>query len=592
MNASISFSDLIKNQFDQSKDQEQLSEKMHPSSSDEDFVLNTKHELIKHLASPIAKRRADIVGASLGNKICPVLTVDAQWAILALPDYRKSHYIDTVIEKCVESGANKNEIRVITVSPYLLLAISQSDGYDVIEVLPDDDASGHFATFTDIIRYGVINSASDVHLNVENEQPHSQINFTIEGQYTAPPQWRMETPRLEELINVAWQKGTGGGSAVFSQNTEAQCRLVLRINGERIMCRWASLAADRGVSVTLRLLKLDQTVNRRSLESQGFLPSQIAMFARAQNAEGGSIVIAGVVNSGKSTALAELLSMIPDTRKVLTLEDPVEYLVPRALHNTIVRTLDGTDHNAFTSKLKTFKRSAANDILIGEIRDTQTGDAFVDITGSGTNLYCTLHAKSNVQIPERLASKAIGIPEDFLASPGILNLLVYMALIPVLCEDCSKPLSSLATTGGYDRRGIYRDTAYWSEYIKRIELLFKIDSSRLRIKCDEGCKSCRHDDLPQLNGYKGRTAVASMLEPQIDRDMLRYIRQKDTLGLQEYCETLSKTATDDPDMTNKSIIDCAMYKAAHGELDPRDIEQKTMSFDTLERIMVKRKNRP
>lgn len=583
MNTSVSFGSLARN------DSESVSlsnvEEIH--IDDSNVVLNSRHDLVKYLGSPITRRREDIVGDTLSNKIIPIQTSAGEWFILALPDYAKSMFVGTVKEKCKQAGSHNSELRVVSISHNLMLSITQQDAYDVLEATADD-TSGHFATFTEIIRYGVQHSASDVHLNVENDGTQSQVKFTIEGQYTAPEQWRMETARLIEVINIAWQKGTGGGSSVFTEKTEAQCRLVLRIDGEMIMCRWASLAADRGVSVTLRLLKLDLLIQRRSLESQGFLPSQIAMFFRAQMAEGGAIIIAGVVNSGKSTALAEILSLIPDHRKIVTLEDPVEYLIPNALQNTVVRSLDGRDDEAFTSKLKTFKRSAANDILIGEIRDTQTGDAFVDITGSGTNLYCTTHAKSNFQIPERLASKAIGIPVDFLASPGILNLLVYMALVPVLCQKCALPLSTLKKSGGVDRRGVYHDEIYWGEYIDRIERVFNIDTSSIRIKCDEGCDACRHADLKKLNGYLGRTAVASLLEPQVDRQMLRYIRENDTLGFQEYCESLERTAVDDPDMTNKSMIECAMYKALQGILDPRDIEQKTMAFHTYERILNKR----
>lgn len=585
MNTSVSFSSLARDEAESIS----LSDIDEAQVDDLSVVLNSRYDLVKYLGSPIANRRDDIVGDGLSNKIVPVQTSAGEWFILALPDYAQSMFVQAVKDKCKQAGSHKSELRVVSISHNLMLSITQQDGYDVLEATADDDTSGHFATFTDIIRYGVKNSASDVHLNVEDTDTQSQVKFTIEGLYTAPEQWRMETARLVEVINIAWQKGTGGGSSVFTEKTEAQCRLVLRIDGEMIMCRWASLAADRGVSVTLRLMKLDLLIHRRSLESQGFLPSQIAMFLRAQTAEGGAIIIAGVVNSGKSTALAEILSMIPDHRKIVTLEDPVEYLIPNALQNTVVRSLDGRDDEAFTSKLKTFKRSAANDILIGEIRDTQTGDAFVDITGSGTNLYCTTHAKSNFQIPERLASKAIGIPVDFLASPGILNLLVYMALVPVLCQNCALPLSSLRESGGVDRRGVYHDAIYWGEYIDRIERVFKIDSSSIRIKCDEGCDVCRHSDLKKLNGYHGRTAVASLLEPQVDRQMLRYIRENDTLGFQEYCESLEKTAIDDPDMTNKSMIDCAMYKALQGTLDPRDIEQKTMAFHTYERILGKRK---
>lgn len=583
MNTSVSLSSLARHDAESVNTADIVTTTINDST----VVLNSRNELVQYLGSSIAKKRDEIAGDNLSNKIVPIQTLSGEWVILALPDYSNSDFIKPIKEKCKQAGAPR-EIRVVVASPYLMLSLSQQDGNDILEVSTDDDPSGHFATFTDIIRYGIENNASDVHLNVEERETESRIKFTIEGQYTAPPQWRMDTARLVEVINIAWQKGTGGGSSVFTEKTEAQCRLVLRIGKEKIMCRWASLAADRGVSVTLRLLKLDLMVQRRSLESQGFLPSQIEQFLRAQTAEGGAIVIAGVVNSGKSTALAENLSMIPDHRKIVTLEDPVEYLIPGALQNTVVRSLDGRDDEAFTSKLKTFKRSAPNDILIGEIRDTQTGDAFVDITGSGTNLYCTTHAKSNFQIPERLASKAIGIPVDFLASPGILNLLVYMALMPVLCQNCALPLATLRNGRSKDRRGIEHDEVYWGEYIDRIERLFNVDSSTIRIKCDEGCDVCRHSDLKQLNGYQGRTAVASMLEPQVDRQMLRFIRDNDTLGFQEYCESLEKTAITDSDMTNKSMIECAMFKALLGLLDPRDVEQKTMAFQTYERILQKK----
>jgi type II secretory ATPase GspE/PulE/Tfp pilus assembly ATPase PilB-like protein len=556
------------------------------AADDRKAVISSKNELQDYLGSPIEKVWHELV-ENVVNKVCPVQLADKSWAILSIQGYQTSDIVDAVVELCVKAGAKVDEIRLVTVTQTVILAINSHKDDDVVEWTSDDDASGHLSAFTEIIRYGVERSASDVHLNVEEGELYSQICYTIEGQFTAPPSWKIETSRLLELINVAWQKSKGGGAAVFSKNTEQQCNLIIHVENERIMCRWASLAADRGVSVALRILKMDQRVKRRSLESQGFLPSQIAMFVRAQNAEGGAIVIAGVVNSGKSTTLAELLSMIPPSRKVLTLEDPVEYLIPRAFQSTVVRSLDGDDDQAFTSKLKTFKRSAGNDILLGEIRDTQTGSAFVDITGSGTNLYCTLHAKSVVQIPERLASEAIAIPYDFLASPGILNLLVYQALVPVLCPHCRLPISKLAHEGGYDRRGYYHDAAYWQDYIKRLVRLFDLDPSSLRVKNDVGCENCQSDDLPQLNGYISRTVVASMLEPQVDRGILRFIRNKDTLSLQEYAERLPRSHVSDPDMTNKSIMESALYKALRGELDPRDIEQKTMDFDTYERIRKK-----
>src|SRR5690606_12432302 len=119
-------------------------------------------------------------------------------------------------------------------------------------------------------------------------------------------------------------------------------------------------------SVCLRILRLDAQLHADGLESLGYLPGQIDAMDRARLSEGGAIVLAGAVGSGKSTTIAAMLRSIPAHRKVVTLEDPVEYLIPNALQSTIGRDLDAPDGTAFDSKLKTLKRSAMNDLMIGE----------------------------------------------------------------------------------------------------------------------------------------------------------------------------------------------------------------------------------
>src|SRR3546814_826338 len=98
---------------------------------------------------------------------------------------------------------------------------------------------------------------------------------------------------------------------------------------------------------------------------------------------------------------------------------------------------------AYTAKLMTLKRSAMTDVLLGEIRDRETGRAFMDLAGSGINLYTTVHAPCAALVGERLASDFIGVSRDFLATPGILKLIVHQALLPKLCAHCALPASSL-----------------------------------------------------------------------------------------------------------------------------------------------------
>src|SRR5690606_6470327 len=160
--------------------------------------------------------------------------------------------------------------------------------------------------------------------------------------------------------------------------------------------------------------------------------------------QGGAIVFSGAVGSGKSTSLAALIARVPSDRKVITLEDPVEYLIPNAVQNSVARELHETAHDDYGSKLRTLKRCAMNDVLLGEVRDLESGRAFLDLVGSGVNVYTTTHAASAALVGDRLASAFIGVRRGVLAAPGVLKLVVDQALRPGLCAECCVGLGEAA----------------------------------------------------------------------------------------------------------------------------------------------------
>ncbi|MBA1250238.1 type IV B pilus protein [Pseudomonas luteola] len=552
-------------------------------------VLTSNADIGK-LPARIAQFRMDIAGQDHASKFCPIVMDNGDWAILVTPEYLHSDILFKVISKCKSQNGGK-DLKVYQITSTLLLTLREGRSDTTKGRVTTESRSAYKAAFLEILSWGVRNKASDVHMNVSNGNQLSQIYFTVDGNYIAPPRWRIPTDRLQEILNVAWQDTKGGASPVFNGESEQQCRVNVTVDGKAIMGRWASMATDKGPSVCLRLLNLEESVVTLTLEEQGFLPSHVAMLTRALTSEGGALISAGVVGSGKSTTIATTLGMRPSTRKLITMEDPVEYLIPQALQNTISRSLEGGDENAFSAKLKTIKRSAPNDLLIGEIRDPETGLAFMDMAGTGTKVYTTVHAKSHFQIPERLASSAIGIPNSFLASPGILNLLIYQALIPVICPHCAISINEFKREGGADSRGVAQKPKYWEQYYSRIERLYNFSADLLRIRNLEGCEHCRRSEVPELNGYIGRTVVAEMLEPNTDREVLRCIMAGDTLRLQEHLESLERSSIDNADMTNKSIMECALYKATKGLFDPRDIEIRTRSFETDELIKNQYKRR-
>jgi len=525
--------------------------------------------------------------ASLAARLCPVALEDGSTAIFALAEDAAGDLVAELERMLVARGHRLADPGVYILPAPMLLAVArgQLTAHALRRrrtVLADPQKTGLATAFHDLVAWGVRHDASDLHLNIRTRQPESEVRYTIGGRYLTPERFRrMPTSTLLEIAAVAWMDVRGGNGAVFDPLVEQQGRIWQQVDGRAIMLRWASLATDAGPSVCLRILRLDEPVRASDLESLGYLPGQVQAMERACLSEGGAVVLAGVVGSGKSTTIAAMMHAIPEWRKVITLEDPVEYLIPNALQNTVGRSLSEAEGAPFDSKLRTLKRSAMNDLLIGEIRDAETGRAFMDLAGSGISLYTTVHAGSALAIGERLASDFIGVPRDFLAAPGILKLLVYQALLPRLCPECAMPVDALFR-GADDARGMPRPGAWWRAWVGRIQSLYDLDPRALRVRNPQGCPACAAPHLPQLNGTRGRTVAAEILEPGRDEAFLDGLRQGDPLGLRK-CHAARRTAAyDEPDMEGKSAMECAIYKMSRGEIDPREVEPRFKAYATVE----------
>ena len=347
------------------------------------------------------------------------------------------------------------------------------------------------------------------------------------------------------------------------------------------MIRWASLATDVGPSVCLRLLPLESGASSPTFSELGYLPSQIEALETARLSQGGAIILAGTVGSGKSTTIASLLRSIPSHRKVITLEDPVEYAIPNALQNTVARSVHDVGLTAFDRKLKAIKRSAMSDLLIGEIRDQAAGRAFVDLAATGVSLYTTVHAGSALLIPERLCSSFIGIPRDFLTAPGVLKLLVYQVLLREVCPHCALSFEQFLCTSVLScARNMNRSVSWWRTWASDVERTFCIPSTMLRFCNAVGCDYCQ-SDIPTDAGTKGRTVVAEMLSAAQDAEIFSLLGRGDQGALHRRLLTRTKTSCTDAEMQGKSALECALYKMSIGQIDPREIETYFGLFQTM-----------
>lgn len=524
----------------------------------------------------ILSKELDVLG--LTARMCPVLFADGSTGVFVLSQYFHDDQTAGLLSLLKERGYRIHANSLHVLSPALLIAVTKSVTATVRAATTTVESpvrGGALAlAMNAILVWALKHRASDIHFNVRSRDSESTVMFTIDGRYVCPDRYaRLPTATMIAMLAVTWMDVEGGNGAVFDPTVEQQGRVTRELNGQKLILRWASLCTDQGPSVCLRLLILDSAALTPELPDLGYVDSQIAALRRASLQQGGAIVLAGTVGSGKSTTLATLMREIPKYRKVITLEDPAEYLIPNALQNTVSRSMDEDTVNIFDNKLKAFKRSAMNDLLIGEIRDAAGGRAFSDLAGSGVSLYSTVHAGSALLIPERLASSFIGVPRDLLATPGILKLLVFQCLLPLICRGCAKNYEQVMTAGPWRcAMGIVRPESWQHAWIAALEAQTGITREQMKFRDERGCSRCMAG-LSDLRGTSGRTVAAEYIEPTEEPDFLDCLKRNDGLAMHRWFEQRTRKSLLDPDMQGKSARHCALYKVSQGLVDPREIER-------------------
>ncbi|MGZ8137763.1 ATPase, T2SS/T4P/T4SS family [Bordetella bronchiseptica] len=507
---------------------------------------------------------------ALAGRLCPVLLEGSYAALFALADYVHGDQADELERLMRKRGYRlAAPARYVLPSPLLLAVAREAAGAPGLHAAdhPAQRRTALQALFFDMVRWGVRHGASDLHLHADRRAATAQVRYTVGGAYVAAPCFDgLSHACLLEILAVAWMDVRAGNGAVFDPRAEQQGRIALQVDEVPVVLRWASLATDHGPSVCLRILRQDPPQGGASLAELGYLPAQVATLERACQRAGGAVVLAGTVGAGKSTTIATMLRGLPAERKLVTLEDPAEYAIANALQNSVSRSLEGEAGAPFDAKLLTIKRSAMHDLYLGEVRDRQTGRVFTDLAGSGVSLYTTTHAGSALLIPERLASDFIGVSRDFLATPGVLKLLVYQTLLPRLCPACALPLAVLW------RRGAGRSHAQrlawrcWAARLRRAGVAL----AQARVRNPAGCAACAGAGLPALRGYAGRTVVAELLEPETDAVLLDLIRRRDNPALRRL---LGRRARRQPPDAPLRAVDCAWRKVEAGVVDPRLVER-------------------
>jgi type IV pilus assembly protein PilB len=265
--------------------------------------------------------------------------------------------------------------------------------------------------------------ASDIHL--EPLSKTFRVRYRIDGvlhEVKSPPK-RLQASVISRLKIQS-------NMSIAEKRIPQDGRIQAQIGGKLIDLRVSCLPTNHGESIVMRIL--DKEGLRLGLPELGFFTDDQQTFERLIGLPDGIILVTGPTGSGKTTTLYSCLNFInrPD-RKIITVEDPVEYLLA-GINQVQVNEIVGLN---FSAALRSILRQAPNVIMIGEIRDLETASIAINASLTGHLVFSTLHTNDAPGAVTRLID--IGVKPFLVASST--RALMAQRLVRKVCKKCSAP---------------------------------------------------------------------------------------------------------------------------------------------------------
>jgi general secretion pathway protein E/type IV pilus assembly protein PilB len=265
--------------------------------------------------------------------------------------------------------------------------------------------------------------ASDIHL--EPLAKSFRIRYRIDGMLREqkPPPKRLQPSIIARLKLQA-------GMSIAEHRIPQDGRINMQIGGKSIDLRVSCVPTNHGESIVMRIL--DKEGLKLGLAELGFFTDDQQTFERLIGMPDGIILVTGPTGSGKTTTLYACLNYInrPD-RKIITVEDPVEYILA-GINQVQVNELIGM---TFSAALRSMLRQAPNIIMLGEIRDLETASIAINASLTGHLVFSTLHTNDAPSAVTRLID--IGVKPFLVASST--RALMAQRLVRKVCKRCGAP---------------------------------------------------------------------------------------------------------------------------------------------------------
>ena len=326
---------------------------------------------------------------------------------------------------------------------------------------------------SNLMAQAVEQRASDIHL--EPEERIFAVRFRIDGVLHT----RLQLPR-DRFDAVASRLKLISGMDIAERRLPQDGRLSTRVGGQEMDIRVSALPGVHGESIVMRLLPKER--KELGLEKLGFESDHLAMMKEWTAEANGIVLVTGPTGSGKSTTLYASLAAANDgLKKIITVEDPVEFQLPAITQIQAHPDIGLT----FANALRSILRQDPDVIMIGEIRDLETAEIAVQAALTGHLVLSTLHTNDAISAFTRLID--MGVEPFLVATP--IRAVQAQRLVRRLCSHCARPHSVPAN--------IEAEAAVFAQKV--------LPGMAPRWMEAVGCTQCMN------TGYRGRLGIYEMV---------------------------------------------------------------------------------
>ena len=353
------------------------------------------------------------------------------------------------------------------------------DSIEADQTLDDDDApiiklvSG---IIIDAYRFG----ASDIHM--EPMEKYYRVRYRIDGvlrQMDSPPKFLQ--PNLTSRLKIMARLD------ITEKRIPQDGRIKMSVGEKDIDLRVSSIPTTHGESIVMRIL--DKSSIQLDVPKLGFYADDMVLINRILAMPDGIFLVTGPTGSGKTTSLYAFLNTINTvSRKIITVEDPVEYQLPGINQVQVDRYVNMT----FAAALRAILRQAPNIVMIGEIRDVETAEIAINAALTGHLVFSTLHTNDAPGAITRLVDMGV---KPFLVASAV-RAIMAQRLLRRICKHCAQDYTPTAT----ERHLLGLSDEYLANH---------------SFKKGKGCSNCGK------TGYRGRIGIYEIC--MLDNDITELV---------------------------------------------------------------------